>query len=208
MREIVFDTETTGFDFSRGDRLVEIGCIELVNRVETGLSFHAYHHPERSMPPEAAAVHGLTDAFLSDKPLFHTRADELLAFLGDSPLVAHNATFDFGFLNGELERCGRPPIALDRMVDTLPMARTRHPGAKHTLDAQLLAQVYVELTGGRQIGLGLLADRPAAAAPTVAAVPRIERPPRVFDIPAGELAAHQAFISTLADPLWGSAERR
>ena len=229
MREIVFDTETTGFDFSRGDRLVEIGCIELVNRVETGRSFHAYHHPERPMPPEAAAVHGLTDAFLSDKPLFGARADELLEFLGDSPLVAHNATFDFGFLNGELERCGRPPIALDRMVDTLPMARTRHPGAKHTLDAlcsrfgidrshrvlhgalldaQLLAQVYVELTGGRQIGLGLLADKPAAAAPTIAAAPRVARPPRVFEVPAGELAAHQAFISTLAEPLWGPAERR
>ncbi|HEX8384197.1 MAG TPA: DNA polymerase III subunit epsilon [Sphingomonas sp.] len=224
MREIVFDTETTGFDFSRGDRLVEIGCIELVNRVETGRSFHAYHHPERAMPPEAAAVHGLTDAFLSDKPLFHTRADELLEFLGDAPLVAHNATFDFGFLNGELGKCGRPLIPLDRMVDTLPMARVRHPGAKHSLDAlcsrfgidrshrvlhgalldaQLLAQVYVELTGGRQIGLGLLADQPAAAAPLVADRPRIARPARVFELGAGELAAHRAFISTLADPLWG-----
>ncbi|WP_375403405.1 DNA polymerase III subunit epsilon [uncultured Sphingomonas sp.] len=228
MREIVFDTETTGFDFSRGDRLVEIGCLEIVNRVETGRSFHAYHHPERAMPPEAAAVHGLTDAFLSDKPLFHTRADELLAFLGDAPLVAHNATFDFGFLNGELQRCGRAPVSLDRMVDTLPMARIRHPGAKHTLDAlcsrfgidrshrvlhgalldaQLLAQVYVELTGGRQIGLGLLADTPAAPAPAAVATERVDRPVRVFEVSAGELAAHGAFISTLVDPLWRSATR-
>lgn len=224
MREIVFDTETTGFDFGRGDRLVEIGCVEIVNRVETGRSFHAYFHPERAMPPEAAAVHGLTDAFLSDKPLFHARVDELVAFLGDAPLVAHNATFDFGFLNGELGRCGRGAIELTRMVDTLAMARGRHPGAKHTLDAlcsrygvdrshrvlhgalldaQLLAQVYVELTGGRQIGLGLAAEVARPAGPAAALAPRVSRPPRHFAPTAGELKAHRTFISSIKDPLWG-----
>ena len=228
MREIVFDTETTGFDFSRGDRLVEIGCIEIVGRVETGRSFHAYHHPERTMPPEAAAVHGLTDAFLSDKPLFHARADELLAFLGDAPLVAHNATFDFGFLNGELERCGRSPIALHRMVDTLPMARSRHPGAKHSLDAlcsrygidrshrvlhgalldaQLLAQVYVGLMGGRQIGLGLMSESIVVeAGPVFVSAPRKARSPRVFAATEGELAAHAAFMKGIPDALWGPAD--
>ncbi|MEO6216988.1 MAG: DNA polymerase III subunit epsilon, partial [Sphingomonas sp.] len=179
MREIVFDTETTGFSFADGDRMVEIGCVEMINRVETGRTFHAYFHPERSMPPGAQAIHGLSDAFLSDKPLFGHGVDALLEFLGDSPLVAHNASFDFGFINGELGRCGRQPISLDRMVDTIVLARTRHPGAKHSLDAlcsrygidrshrtlhgalldaQLLAQVYVELTGGRQIGLGLVSE--------------------------------------------------
>lgn len=227
MREIVFDTETTGLSFQGGDRLVEIGCVEMVNRVETGRTFHAYFHPERTMPPEASAVHGLTDAFLSDKPLFAARVDEMLEFLGDAPLVAHNATFDMSFLNGELQRCGRPMVAMGRMIDTLPIARSRHPGAKHTLDAlcsrygvdrshrvlhgalldaQLLAQVYVELMGGRQIGLGLVAEVKQAAATPVAtaAKPRIARPPRHFAASAGELAAHRAFISSLADPLWGA----
>lgn len=228
MREIVFDTETTGLSFPGGDRLVEIGCVELVNRVETGRTFHAYFHPERSMPPEAAAVHGLTDAFLSDKPLFAARAGEMLAFLGDAPLVAHNATFDMSFLNGELDRCGRPAVAMARMVDTLPIARSKHPGAKHSLDAlcsrygvdrshrvlhgalldaQLLAQVYVELMGGRQIGLGLVAEaKRDAAAPAAAPRPRVARPPRHFAATPGELAAHRAFISTLSHPLWGNGE--
>ncbi|PAX07503.1 DNA polymerase III subunit epsilon [Sphingomonas lenta] len=227
MREIVFDTETTGLSFQGGDRLVEIGCVEMVNRVETGRTFHAYFHPERSMPPEASAVHGLTDAFLSDKPLFGVRVEEMLEFLGDAPLVAHNATFDMSFLNGELQRCGRPIVAMSRMVDTLPIARSRHPGAKHTLDAlcsrygvdrshrvlhgalldaQLLAQVYVELMGGRQIGLGLVAEvkQEAATPVATAAKPRVARPPRHFAPSAGELAAHRAFISSLADPLWGA----
>lgn len=227
MREIVFDTETTGLSFQGGDRLVEIGCVELVNRVETGQSFHAYFHPERNMPAEAAAVHGLTDTFLSDKPLFHTRVDELLEFLGDAPVVAHNATFDMSFLNGELQRCGRSAIHMSRMVDTLAIARSKHPGAKHTLDAlcsrfgvdrshrvlhgalldaQLLAQVYVELMGGRQIGLGLVAEekRTASTAQAATTKPRIARPPRHFVASAGELAAHRAFMSSINDPLWGA----
>lgn len=227
MREIVFDTETTGLSFGGGDRMVEIGCVELVNRVETGRTYHAYYHPERTMPAEAFAVHGLGDAFLSDKPLFGDGVEALLEFLGDSPLVAHNAGFDFSFLNGELKRCGRPLVCTKtRYVDTLAIARTRHPGAKHTLDAlctrygvdrshrvlhgalldaQLLAQVYVELTGGRQIGLGLVADAPAAA--ITAAVPQsvaAVRPARAFAASDAELARHRAFIERLTNPLWGT----
>jgi DNA polymerase-3 subunit epsilon len=226
MREIVFDTETTGFSFADGDRLVEIGCIEMFNRVETGKSFHAYFHPERSMPAEAQRVHGLSDAFLADKPLFAHGVDDLIAFLGDAPLVAHNANFDFGFLNGELGRCGRPVIGMHRMVDTIVIARQRHPGAKHSLDAlcsrygidrsartfhgalldaQLLAQVYVELTGGRQIGLGLLTDTPVLDQHVeVAATPVTVRPPRSFAPSAAELARHAAFLSSVSSPLWGA----
>src|SRR5579872_645192 len=135
MREIVFDTETTGLNPGNGDRIVEIGCVEIVNRVETGRHFHGYFHPQRDMPFEAEMVHGLTSRFLSDKPLFSERVDELLEFLEDSPLVAHNAGFDFGFLNFELEKCGRPTVSMHRMVDTLALARSKHPGAKHSLDA-------------------------------------------------------------------------
>ena len=226
MREIVFDTETTGFSFADGDRLVEIGCVEMFNRVETGRSFHAYFHPERTMPAEAQRVHGLSDAFLADKPLFAHGVEALLEFLGDAPLVAHNAKFDFGFLNGELGRCGRPPIGMHRMVDTIVIARTRHPGAKHSLDAlcsrygidrsartfhgalldaQLLAQVYVELTGGRQIGLGLVSETRVEERPIlVNAAPAIIRPARVFAASEAELARHAAFLSSVSNPLWGS----
>ncbi|MDF0488049.1 DNA polymerase III subunit epsilon [Sphingomonas sp. H39-1-10] len=226
MREIVFDTETTGFSFADGDRLVEIGCIEMFNRVETGRSFHAYFHPERTMPAEAQRVHGLSDAFLADKPLFAHGVDALLEFLGDAPLVAHNATFDFGFLNGELARCGRPLIGMHRMVDTIVIARTRHPGAKHSLDAlcsrygidrsartfhgalldaQLLAQVYVELTGGRQIGLGLVTEERVEERPIlVDTAPRIARPARVFAASEAELARHAAFLNSVSNPLWGA----
>jgi DNA polymerase-3 subunit epsilon len=225
VREIVFDTETTGLSPAGGDRMVEIGCVEMFNRCETGRHFHAYFNPERPMPSEAEAVHGLTTIFLSDKPRFGEKAEELLDFFADSPLVAHNASFDFGFLNYELDRCGRPNVCMSRMVDTLVLARTRHPGAKHSLDAlctrfgvdrsqrvkhgalldaQLLAQVYVELTGGRQIGLGLVADTEdvdvAAAARTITVrEPRIPRPHRAA---AEELERHRAFISKLPDALW------
>lgn len=225
MREIVFDTETTGFSFSDGDRMVEIGCLEMINKVETGRTFHAYFHPERTMPPEAQRVHGLSDAFLADKPLFPHLADELLEFLGDSPLVAHNASFDFGFLNGELQRCGRTAVGMHRMIDTVAMARMRHPGAKHSLDAlcsrygidrshrtlhgalldaQLLAQVYVELTGGRQIGLGLVSEVVVDTAPVAPVAPAIVRPPRVFTVSETERARHAAFLKTVVNPLWGS----
>ena len=226
MREIVFDTETTGLSFAGGDRMVEIGCVELVNRVETGRTFHAYFHPERDMPAEAEKVHGLSAAFLAKHPLFAAGVEALLDFVGDAPLVAHNAGFDFSFLNGELERCGRTAVCRSRMVDTLAIARTRHPGAKHTLDAlcsrygidrshrvlhgalldaQLLAQVYVELMGGRQIGLGLVSEAPPAAIVEVAAAPVRTRPVRVFSASDAELAAHAAFLNGVREPLWGAA---
>jgi DNA polymerase III subunit epsilon len=226
MREIIFDTETTGLSPAGGDRMVEIGCIEMVGRVETGRHFHCYFNPGRLMPSEAEAVHGLSDIFLSDKPSFSEKVDELLEFIGDSPLVAHNAGFDFGFLNHELERCGRPAVCLSRMVDTLMLARSRHPGAKHSLDAlctrfgvdrthrvkhgalldaQLLAQVYIELTGGRQIGLGLVADTPGQAAVAAAndgAVSRPIREPRPHSASPAELARHRSFLAKIASPLW------
>ncbi|WP_375396714.1 DNA polymerase III subunit epsilon [uncultured Sphingomonas sp.] len=226
MREIVFDTETTGLSFSGGDRLVEIGCLEMINRVETGRTFHAYFHPERPMPAEAFRIHGLSDAFLGDKPRFHEHCDALIEFLGDAMLIAHNAAFDFGFLNGELGRLGRPAICATRMVDTVAMARQRHPGAKHSLDAlcsrygidrsqrvlhgalldaQLLAQVYVELTGGRQIGLRLVTEE--AATGKIGGgdpLPATPRPMRHFAATAIELAAHAAFVARLNSPLWGT----
>ena len=225
MREIVFDTETTGLSPAAGDRMVEIGCVEIFNRVETGRHFHAYFNPERPMPAEAEAVHGLSTIFLSDKPCFHELAEKLLEFIEDSPLVAHNAGFDFGFLNHELERCGRSGVCTSRMVDTLTIARSRHPGAKHSLDAlcmrfgidrshrvkhgalldaQLLAQVYVELTGGRQIGLGLVAEAGtiAVSAADRPVVVRTFRPARPHFAAAEELERHRAFISQLVDPLW------
>jgi len=228
MREIVFDTETTGLSPNDGHRLVEIGCVEIVNRCETGRSFHAYINPERSMPSEAEAVHGLSSIFLSDKPRFHEIVDELIEFVGDAPLIAHNAGFDFTFLNWELENCGRDPICLSRMVDTLAMARTRHPGAKHSLDAlctrygvdrsqrikhgalldaELLTQVYVELCGGRQIGFVLAEESRTDSVAQLDAVsvqlaPRIARPPRPHAASEAELARHAAFIQKLVDPLW------
>ena len=225
MREIVFDTETTGLNPLGGDRMVEIGCVEIFNRVETGRHFHAYFNPGRDMPLEAEAVHGLSTVFLSDKPFFEERAEELLDFLGDAPLVAHNAAFDFGFLNHELGRCGRAAVCMSRMVDTLAIARTRHPGAKHSLDAlcirfgvdrshrvkhgalldaQLLAQVYVELTGGRQIGLGLVADAGSVSvdASQHPVTIRKPRPARPHQANTEELSRHRAFIAKLANPIW------
>ena len=225
MREIVFDTETTGLNPAGGDRIVEIGCVEIYNRVETGRHFHAYFNPEREMPSEAEAVHGLTAIFLSDKPRFTELADDLLGFIEDAPLVAHNASFDFGFLNFELQRCGRPAVCMTRMVDTLALARSKHPGAKHSLDAlcmrfgidrsqrvkhgalldaQLLAQVYVELTGGRQIGLGLVADTGSVSVKQSSGPVTIRepRPARPHAAAAEELERHRAFIAQLVNPLW------
>jgi DNA polymerase-3 subunit epsilon len=229
MREVIFDTETTGLDPHNGDRMVEIGCIEMVGRIATGRTFHAYFNPEREMPPEAEQVHGLTTAFLASKPTFAELADELLAFLGDAPLVAHNAGFDFAFLNAELERAGRAPIAGERMIDTVALARRKHPGAKLSLDAlcarygidrshrvkhgalldaELLAQVYVELTGGRQIGLGLVASESMVEAASAVLMPgtlqaaRPVRPPRPHAPSAEELARHRAFIAGIEGALW------
>ena len=225
MREIIFDTETTGLDPKGGDRLVEIGCIEMVNRVETGSTFHAYFNPERSMPAAAEAVHGLSDAFLADKPLFAARVGELLEFIGDSPLVAHNAGFDFGFVNAELTRLGMAPLDKGRMIDTVALARVRHPGAKLSLDAlcsrygidrshrtrhgalldsELLAQVYVELTGGRQIGLELAAEvrEDLVVTMTETRSDRPRRAPRPHTASEAELAAHAAFLESVKSPLW------
>ncbi|MBE5074331.1 DNA polymerase III subunit epsilon [Erythrobacteraceae bacterium E2-1 Yellow Sea] len=230
MREIVFDTETTGLDPKTGDRMVEIGCIELINRVPSGATFHAYFNPQRDMPAAAEAVHGLSAAFLADKPLFADLADDLLTFLGDAPLVAHNAGFDFGFLNTELEIASRDGVSTTRMVDTVAIARKRHPGAKLSLDAlctrygidrshrvkhgalldaELLAQVYVELLGGRQIGLELAAEVEvnvtSHAVTKEQILPRASgerREPRPHSASEAELARHRAFLEQVKDPLW------
>jgi DNA polymerase-3 subunit epsilon len=228
MREIVFDTETTGLDPSQGDRIVEIGCVELVNRCETGKSFHVYLNPLMPMPSIAEQIHGLSDAFLADKPLFEDIVEDLLDFIGNAPLVAHNAMFDYGFLNAELAACGRLHLKRSRIVDTLAISKTRHPGAKHSLDAlctrygidrshrvqhgalldaQLLAQVYVELTGGRQIGLDMMSPEPMRPSVAVSLASHVSgRRPRPHFVSAGDIARHRAFVATLADPLWASAE--
>jgi DNA polymerase III subunit epsilon len=220
MREIVFDTETTGLDPLQGDRLVEIGCIELVNRFPTGKTFHSYFNPERDMPEQAFKVHGLAIEFLKDQPLFAHKAEELIAFLGDAQLVAHNAMFDLGFLNAELERLGRAAVARERMIDTLVIARRKHPGGsnrlddlcaryaidnsrriKHgaLLDAELLAEVYIELIGARQAQLILSQARTPAH---VAGAPIVlrERPvPLTARLTDDARAAHRKFILSLGE---------
>ena len=225
MREIVLDTETTGLDPLRGDRLVEIGCVEIFNRMPTGQTFHRYINPEREMSREAYEVHGLSTEFLADKPLFSAIADEFLKFVGDAPLVIHNASFDIGFINAELEKVSRPAIPRERLVDTLLLARRKHPGVsnrlddlcsryaidnshrtKHgaLLDAELLAEVYIDLIGARQSQL-ILAESVQISTGAQADAPRRQRAepllPRLTD---AELAAHSAFIATLGDKaLWG-----
>jgi len=227
MREIVLDTETTGLDPYQGHRLLEIGCIELVNRFPTGQTFHRYLNPQRDVPAEAFAVHGLSLEFLKDKSLFADIAADLVDFIDDAPLVAHNASFDLGFLNAELERLNLPAISRDRLVDTLLLARRKYPGGsnrlddlcqrfgidnsrrtKHgaLLDAELLAEVYIELVEARQAQLGLVA-MPAAPigagnAAIVAKVRPVPLPPRVTD---AERAAHGALIDALGDKaIWRS----
>lgn len=220
MREIVFDTETTGLDPMQGDRLVEIGCIELINRFPTGKSFHCYFNPERDMPEQAFKIHGLTREFLNDKPLFADKVEELIAFLGDAQLVAHNAMFDLGFLNAELERIGCAVVNRERMIDTLLIARRKHPGGanrlddlcsrysidnsrrtKHgaLLDAELLAEVYVELIGARQAQL-ILSQAVTPTSTGSEAVALRQRPallgPRLT---ADERDAHRRFVVSLGD---------
>ena len=220
MREIVLDTETTGLDPLDGHRLVEVGCVELINGIPSGQTFHAYFNPERSMPAEAFAVHGLADDFLKDKPFFAESVDELIAFLADAPLVIHNAAFDLGFLNAELERAGRALIARERLIDTLLLARRKHPGGsnrlddlcvryaidnsrrtKHgaLLDAELLAEVYVELIGARQAQLVL--SQAASPSHTIGEpiVLRQRLLPLVSAVTEDDRAAHRAFIATLGD---------
>jgi DNA polymerase-3 subunit epsilon len=220
MREIVLDTETTGLDPLDGHRLVEVGCVELVNRIPSGHTFHAYFNPERGMPAEAFAVHGLSEQFLKDKPFFVETADDLIAFLGDAPLVIHNAAFDLGFLNAELERAGRPLIARERLVDTLLIARRKHPGGsnrlddlcvryaidnsrrtKHgaLLDAELLAEVYVELIGARQAQLVLSQAAVPSQAIGEPIIVRERLVPLTSTVTEDDRAAHHAFIVTLGD---------
>jgi DNA polymerase-3 subunit epsilon len=224
MREIVLDTETTGLDPLRGDRLVEIGCVEIFNRMPTGQTFHRYINPERDVPQEAFAVHGLSAAFLADKPKFAEVVEEFLAFIGDTPLVIHNASFDAGFLNAELTRLARPAIPRDRLVDTLMLARRKHPGVsnrlddlcsryaidnsrrtKHgaLLDAELLAEVYIDLIGARQSQL-ILAETNADRAIREGDAPRRQRAaPLEPRLTAADLEAHRDFVATLGGkPIW------
>jgi DNA polymerase-3 subunit epsilon len=225
MREIVLDTETTGLDPLRGDRLVEIGCVEMINHMPTGQTFHVYLNPERDMPQEAFAVHGLSAEFLADKPLFATVVEEFLTFIGDAPLVIHNASFDIGFINAELDRLSRAAIPRDRLVDTLTLARRKHPGVsnrlddlcsryaidnsrrtKHgaLLDAELLAEVYIDLIGARQSQL-ILAETRVSFAIGQTDMPRRQREtPLVSRVTEDDIAAHAAFITTLGggNPIW------
>lgn len=224
MREIVLDTETTGLDPASGHRLVEIGCVELINHIRTGNYFHAYLNPERDMPREAENVHGLSAAFLADKPLFRTVASSFLEFIGDDPLVIHNAGFDMKFLNAELDMLGMSLLSMDRAIDTVFMARKKYPGqpasldalckrfnidlsarTKHgaLLDAELLADVYLELKGGRQSTLGLLANaEEAAAEATLSFSGHTSIPERHFPPSADELAAHRTMLQKIKNALW------
>ena len=223
MREVVLDTETTGLDPRSGHRIVEIGCVELINHMATGKHFHKYLNPERDIPEQASAIHGLTEEFLSDKPLFADIAEEFEAFIGDSTLVIHNAEFDLGFINAERENISQPPIAPDRAIDTVSMARRKFPGAQANLDAlcrrfkidisdrtlhgalkdaRLLAEVYLELIGGRQQDLGLSAEERKI----VEAAEKNRRPPRPHAPTDAEQLAHAQFIEKLESPIWKSED--
>ena len=220
MREIVFDTETTGLDPATGHRVVEIGCVELVNHVPTGRTVQWYINPERDMPEEAFRIHGLSLEFLADKPVFAAVAQDFTDFVGEARLVAHNALFDLKFINAELVAVGREPYDRARIIDTIALAREKLPGAQFSLDAlcrrfdidltrrekhgalldaELLAEVYLELVGGRQPGLGLAVERRRHRA---AGEIREIRPPRPHAPLPEEEAAHAAFLADLKDPIW------
>ena len=222
IREIVLDTETTGFEPNEGHRIVEIGCIEIIDRFPTGKTFHVYLNPERDMPADAFRVHGLSTEFLSDKPLFSAVHEDFIAFLGDARLVIHNAAFDTKFLNFELGKFGVPPLASDRIVDTLLLARRKHPNTSNSLDAlcdrygldrskrvkhgalldaEILAEVYSELLGGKQSKLDLRSSAARLAASAGVGLRRREAlAPRLTEV---EIAAHAAFIATLGeDRIW------
>lgn len=226
MRSVLFDTETTGLDPLTGDRVIEVAAIELVNDLPTRNTFHRLVHPQRDIPPDATRIHGITLDHLRDAPRFEAIVDDLLAFFGDGMLVAHNAPFDFGFLNAELARCGRPDLDRGRMVDTLVLAKGRFPGMPNSLDAlcrrfgidlsertthnalldcRLLAEVYVELTGGRQRALlpgG--ADEEQEQMPVVRYEATGARTPRLIVPGEAELAAHADFVGRMKEPLWRS----
>lgn len=222
MREIVFDTETTGLDPREGHRVLEIACIELVHQIPTKAHFYSLVDPERDVPDEVVRIHGISADKLVGQPVFAEIVDKFLAFIGDSPLIAHNANFDMRFINAELARLKRPPLPMDRVIDTLPMAQRRHPGAPASLDAlckrfgvdnsgrtfhgalldcELLAEVYIHLLGGRQVDLGL-AGFAASADGRRARQERVFREPRVFHASEAELKAHAAFVGTIKDALW------
>lgn len=220
MREIVLDTETTGLDPAEGHRVLEIGCVELLNLVPTGKVFHKFVNPGRPVPEEVTRIHGLTDAFLAEHPAFAVIAGEFLDFIADSKLIAHNAEFDMRFVNFELTFAGLKPLLMNRAIDTLQLARARFPGSPNNLDAlakrlgvdtssrtrhgalldsEILAEVYLELKGGRQAGLELVAAKGGAKA--AAAGPKV-RPSRVFPPSEEELKAHRAFLASLKEPVW------
>ncbi|NBX74549.1 MAG: DNA polymerase III subunit epsilon [Alphaproteobacteria bacterium] len=222
MREIVLDTETTGTNHAGGDRIVEIGCVELINLVPTGKVYHQYLNPERPMPPEAQAVHGLSDDFLRDKPVFAEVVDAFLNFIGEAPLVIHNAAFDMGFLNAELQRLGFAALPAARATDTVLMARKKFPGQRNNLDAlcerfqvdrsarkdfhgalldaQLLAAVYLELKGGAQPTFDIAATASAVVMNVGAA--RQFRHPRPHAPTEAERDAHAEFLKKISHPLW------
>lgn len=223
MREIALDTETTGLDPVSGHRIVEIGCVEMVDRIRTGKIYHAYVNPERDMPPEAERVHGLSAKFLSDKPVFASVVEDFLDFLGEAPLVIHNAAFDLKFINHEIGRLGFPAIHISRATDTVEIARRKFPGSpanldalcrrfsidlsartKHgaLLDAELLADVYLELLGGRQAAIFF--DTPTVQSLQAAVEEQVimEVPRREFPPSAEELSAHSRFLSRLKNALW------
>ena len=220
MREIVLDTETTGLKPAEGHRVVELGCVELLNRIPTGTTFHVYLNPDRDMPAEAFAVHGLSAEFLKDKPRFADVVDEFLAFIGDSPLVAHNASFDHGFLCHELKRASRAEIPSHRVVDTLMLARRKHAAGPYSLDAlcarygidnsrrtkhgalldaEILAEVYLELIGGRQAQLGLAGEIALPSGGDAAIVVRMRPTPLASRVTEADREAHRAFIATLGE---------
>jgi len=227
MRELVLDTETTGIDPKQGHRIIEIGAIELVNHVPTGEKYHVYINPEREVEQGAFEVHGLSTEFLADFPNFAGIVDEFLEFVGDATLVIHNAKFDMAFLNAELTRLGRPPMPMERAIDTLAMARRKFPGAQASLDAlcrrfeinnthrdlhgalidaDLLASVYLELIGGRQPGLELAREDKAGEEAVPEIRTAVARPPRPHAPSAEEIAAHAALLEKLKDPIWKRSE--
>lgn len=229
MREIVLDTETTGMDPAKGDKLVEIGCVELENHVPTGRTYHQYINPERDVPAEAVAVHGLSYDKLKDKPVFAQVYSDMMDFIGDARLVIHNAEFDMKFINAELKSVGHAPIPFARVTDTLAIARKKYPGSPASLDAlcrrfgidnsertyhgalldsELLAEVYLELMGGRQHGLSLAPERAggstdaSGAISTMAQRGRAYREPRPHAPSAEEIAAHEALLDKMKEPVW------
>jgi DNA polymerase-3 subunit epsilon len=227
MREIVLDTETTGLNPADGHRIIEIGALEMINHIPTGKTFHIFINPEREIEADAVAIHGITNERVANEPLFTEIVDDFMDFIGDAPLVIHNAPFDMGFMNAELKKCDRPTLPMDRAVDTLVMARRKFPGGQVSLDAlcrkfgidnshrdlhgamvdtDLLADVYIELLGGKQPGLSLTTNEQTSESLTTQTdVPQAKKkhhPVRVFTPNEDELKAHQEFIDGLENPLW------